>query len=577
MRGEETSTETVDLEVLHSGREHTRQATRYLCVGAHLDPVFRTRLLRHILDKRHRAIAPSYGIDVVPVLRHALDAQRRLVARDVLILAILVVALFISFWQFLSLLLLVQSGRLLLAAIRSLDGNLPGAARKAILAVLLLWLSLMTGLTALSSAIGGTDYGSGSTSLQASLGASTARVLLSVALALLGTFGCLLSHRLIVHELILNELTSEGFDPERAPTEPSDQRDRIAYVQAAQSGNVTMYARSRESNPFVGSGQVQSGSSWSIALPLVPNADANDDADDDPDPPARSFTGPLTVSALYRAMRRALVSLSDPSRPPAERILGLSLQDRLFAVGLLPPRHELLDQGVEPVFRITRQQMLRLAEQERNIATHFLTVRISGWNGELEVTIFLYFSIRGQMLYIEFLSAVLPPIKDAYHAVDSYERVGAKVAFQHGAGAILETPRALVDSPVRLLQPIAERVGGWLDLRSQLQDISNRVAYDYGAVGSVREFGAEWHRENMLHALDADRHIRVVERRVLDSIRDVLLEFGLRTEEFDQRSSSIIDNSIRIENSSFTNSAAAFGSGARASTDPSPSPSAGRR
>lgn len=454
--------------------QRMRNATRYLCVGAYLDEGFRTLVLRDVLGEEHRAVAPSYSFDVQPVIRHCLTAQQRVVLRDIAVTSVLLIALLISFWQLLSLLLFVQAVRMGLRALARLDGDVPGAVRSGIIATLLGMLSLFLGLTSLvgmaTGAIGMGTY--------EAVAISAGRVMLSVGLGFIGTFFVVFVYRLRTHELILDGLTEDRFRAERAPAEPAKYRSRLAYIGAAQAGNVTMYTRSQEARPFVGSGSIQLADSWSLALPLVPDEDS----------PGREET-PLSISALYDHMRRALVTLSDPRRPEEERVAGLSLQDRFFVVGLLPPGHELVHEGGEPEYWVGREQMLRLADQERNVATHYLTVRMSAWNGELEVTVFLYFSIRGGMLYIEFLSAVLPPIRDAYHVVDSYVRMNGKVVLRHAAGALLETPGALINSPVNILRPVAEAIWSQLDLRSQLQEISTRVAYDFGAVGSVREYG----------------------------------------------------------------------------------------
>jgi hypothetical protein len=563
-----------ELEIRFRDGSRTRNATRYLCVGAYVDRSFRENVVRNVLGKQLRAVAPSYSIDVVPIIRHCLDARRRVVVRDGIVTAILVVAFAVSFWQLLGLLLFVQSLRIGWRALNDLNGNIQGFVRNGALSFLLFILSSLTGLTALTSVMSGIEVG-GLGGAEQSVVISTARVFLSVLIGVVGTFVVLLVHRLQVHDLVLSQLTDERFAPERAPIEPAKYRDRLEYLGAAQAGNVTVYARAAEARPFIGSGLIDWEESWSMALPLIPDKSASD-----------KQAAPLTIAALYDQMRRALVSVSDPTRPESQRIAGLSLQDRLFAVGLLPPRHELLEEGTRPRFRVSRDQMLRLADQERNIATHYLTVRISGWNGELEVTIFLYFSIRGGMLYVEFLSAVLPPIRDAYHGVDSYERITGRVLLRNVAGALLETPGALVNSPVNILTPVIEAVWRQFDVRSQLQEISNRVAYDFGAVGSVREYGAEWSRANMLHDLDAGRHIRVISRRVLDAIGEVLEEFGFSTEEFDQRRMTIInDHSYRLSTGDIYGSTIAAGphatakstAGGRSTSAPERGKSAGRR
>jgi uncharacterized membrane protein YidH (DUF202 family) len=72
-------------------QELTRsEATRYLCAAAHLDDRFSREVIRRVVDEEHRAVAPSFGVNLGVVLRHCLGARRRKQVRDVL-LAMLVV------------------------------------------------------------------------------------------------------------------------------------------------------------------------------------------------------------------------------------------------------------------------------------------------------------------------------------------------------------------------------------------------------------------------------------------------------------------------------------------------------
>src|SRR6266542_2078867 len=74
----------------------TSAATRYLCVGAHVDPQFADRVIHDVLEERHRAVCPSRGIDLVPIVRHCLAARRRRLARDLAILAVLAASVVVS-------------------------------------------------------------------------------------------------------------------------------------------------------------------------------------------------------------------------------------------------------------------------------------------------------------------------------------------------------------------------------------------------------------------------------------------------------------------------------------------------
>ncbi len=79
-------------------------ATRYLCAAAHLDQAFTDRAIEENLDRPYRAFVPSYGVDLVPVLKHCLQARRRRTIRDALLTVVALAALFyIARWLFLTL------------------------------------------------------------------------------------------------------------------------------------------------------------------------------------------------------------------------------------------------------------------------------------------------------------------------------------------------------------------------------------------------------------------------------------------------------------------------------------------
>src|SRR5437763_8035121 len=71
-------------------------ATRYLCAGAELDETYADQIMSEVFGRPNRAVAPSYGIDLVPIVRHCLIGRRRRAVRDMVILGLLAfeVALF---------------------------------------------------------------------------------------------------------------------------------------------------------------------------------------------------------------------------------------------------------------------------------------------------------------------------------------------------------------------------------------------------------------------------------------------------------------------------------------------------
>lgn len=69
-------------------------ATRYLCAASYLNPAFATTVIWELLASR-RAVAPSIGIDLGPVIRNCLNSRRIQLIRDVILTILLVVGVFL--------------------------------------------------------------------------------------------------------------------------------------------------------------------------------------------------------------------------------------------------------------------------------------------------------------------------------------------------------------------------------------------------------------------------------------------------------------------------------------------------
>jgi hypothetical protein len=62
---------TPDNTRLEPGRHSELSATRHLCAGVYLDRSFRDLVIRRVHNDSRRRVAPSYGFDLVSVVRHA--------------------------------------------------------------------------------------------------------------------------------------------------------------------------------------------------------------------------------------------------------------------------------------------------------------------------------------------------------------------------------------------------------------------------------------------------------------------------------------------------------------------------
>jgi len=77
-------------------RTEADSSTRYLCVGAEIDSEFAHQVIAAVLEERAQAVAPSFGVDLVPVVWHALNGRRRRRIRDGAIAAIAAINLLLS-------------------------------------------------------------------------------------------------------------------------------------------------------------------------------------------------------------------------------------------------------------------------------------------------------------------------------------------------------------------------------------------------------------------------------------------------------------------------------------------------
>lgn len=76
---------------------HARtETTRYLSAAVHLDRQFRAKVLDATVRATHRAVCPSYGVDLSVVARHAVVAQRRELVRDAVLTTVLGLAVFVA-------------------------------------------------------------------------------------------------------------------------------------------------------------------------------------------------------------------------------------------------------------------------------------------------------------------------------------------------------------------------------------------------------------------------------------------------------------------------------------------------
>jgi hypothetical protein len=551
--------------------------TRRLCCAPYVDGEFANKVIAELVEDEHRAVAPSFGFDLDPVVRHCYRARRLLLLRNTLLTGVVVAGLgFAPKWTF----ILLAAG-LLAQFIRLLRRRRPARQPRGYLPVLLNyvlgWLPFLV--------IGGLFLAQGWFRRAETAGRAwvddlavddmsrdavwdaVRRVgrdawdLLAapVAVSLLALF-VLTAYNVIVYRALTSGLARRDQPvPPRLPN--ARVARRVARVAAAQYGNVMVHA----ADPFLGTGEVTRA--WSFALNLR----------------RRSTTGPGQPVALdpldvNRELRRRLGGLGDEDLPERERIPGICLVPHVVADGLrdlddelVCPRDRLPYPYASPtaIDAIIRHPQGGLRYFQRVVVGHVAagddghTVRAADGrtvsrlrHQEVLVSAFVHVAVEGGLLYAEFVATVLPPVQQRYHLLDTLHHANGR----HLSRALSEATRSLFDDTVAAPWRLARGLWRVCTGRARMNraDRASREfrRYDYGARVSVRTLAAEPEPATYLQKLDAEKYVKLIERVTTEALLDYLDRHGVDTAEFTRRVDVIQDNSIHISGNTFTSSVA---------------------
>ncbi|MGW0807961.1 hypothetical protein [Nonomuraea sp. NPDC002799] len=576
-----------------------RAVTRYLCAAAYLDVPFREKVRHELLGDPHRAVAHSHdGLDVEPVLRHCLRGRRLTLARDVLLVLALIAALAAeptSTAALLALLLPVLHYR---AKAASRPDRRPSALWYPLTIVLLLVAFVWAAITARTALSPGALEWLNSVTRGLPVGTGAAGFVV-VAAVILGVF-----RGLVVRTLAGGLRAGAWHRPPRVYGPWA--RRRIRYLAAAQHGNIALYAgddrsdgngayggdetgrmRAAARSPFVmftddpaflGAGLV--AQVWSISAEL--------DLQDGNRLPSSIGVDPVR---LHHFVRGRMESMRDEVRNDSERIRSLTTHDHVIARGLISrPRagqaQSLVDgrswlpyslassETVETLIRhpqagLRHYQLVVIGSERDSVSDGGGRQIVPAEDQEVVVSAFIHLAVEGRMLYTEFVSTVLPPIRREFHVIDQLPR-----------GPLAYTLRFKTNPPTsfaRLASGALPRVVAALwdaaDLRRLLRTPRLKVMHDYGARRSVRELGASGSL-SVTQRLDAFKYTKLISQRLTEAVIDFLDEEGVDTTRYRQQATSVMMTTIT--NSQFGNGTAIGNLGpVRQNGPPSPNPAGG--
>lgn len=521
-------------------------ATRYLCAAAYLDPTYPNTVIGELIAS-HRAVVPSIDIDLIPIIRHCLNARRAQILRDILLTIVLIGGLFLA---------PAQVAPFLIAAL-VLGVMLPGVdwERHSIVFKIfigLLVFGLFGGFIVSLLLLPFLFLASRSPSnfgLTAGMGGGTG----FVALVFLGLVGMtLFGYSYSMYKTFLDRL-SPGADAGRFDRAAEQAETRIAQVEAAQWGNVAIYGGE---NPFIGSGSRDEA--WSIAIELD-RAPGPEKGRPWHEPRSRGHVS-IDPVELHKVIRERLLKLGDRELPENERVLNLAVRDYVVGSGNCRWDSPVIDhERMMPYSQANSEAIDALIRHPQAGMRYYQRVCVNDegqavWSGrrevigsadqEIAVSAFIYVAVEGRMFYLEFVPVIMPPILPYYHLIDRLPRAGSssfrkKVFMTAARTACRDALRAPFGLAGTLYRMIAER----RSFEAEADSARDYAYADIGARLSVREIRATLSPRTYIQQLDAAKYTKMIERLVNDTVLDFLEDKGVDTGAYRESAQAIINNS----------------------------------
>jgi hypothetical protein len=514
-------------------------AARRLAAGTYRDRGFRDDVLRDIYNAHSRRVAPSHGFDLVLVIRHAWTAWWLEAGQELLLLIalscwfavrpldafitldLLVISDLLRHWLSWGLEYLGYGGRRdpthdRPEQVRERNLSLRGKLLRRLLAGA---ITVLVALVLISAASRRTRM-------------STASWATATTLTVVGIIITLVVVIALTAVVRARRLTRLRFS---APCRRAGPRRRLRAIEQQQWHPVTVHSGFK---PFLGSGKKIQG--WSFAQRLVPANTAGTEPRREFDPP------PFTTNGLVSRLREVITDLQHDDNPET-CLPDLRVADCIFVEGTRAA-------GVSAALAAesesdeVKQAIADAIARPSGVARHYLCAQVVSWGGEVVTTVFVHVSLQGRTLYIEFATYALYPVRPEYgthqvggrHAGECAGAIGATVA---GLPARLLEIKHLVSAPAILL-PALRATRARVPMAALRGDIGAKFSVRENAMIEPPTEQRDESESGYFQAQDIAQHSKIIERRLIAALDDYLVEFGVDSSEFVQRTTAILNNGI---------------------------------
>ncbi|MFC6084848.1 hypothetical protein [Sphaerisporangium aureirubrum] len=528
--------------------EKVRQdaATRNLCAGVYVDRAFRDLVIRRVYcDVKHR-VAPAYGFELIPVVRHAWWAWTLDAARYVTLVAVFV----IGFSSNTPAAVVTVSGlvacclaRVLLHNTRALLPLKARAVRNSLLRQPR-WNSEVARLREHTRLAQISMWACLALLVVPLVVAWVTGVPLTEVMRQAGTLAVLAAMVTAGSEAV-RQLLIDTLDRPVEPDTESVLGGRLKAIHHQEQHPLVVYPRTRPVAPddpvapvmlaeddgkaddptlFFGSGKLVHRWKPPLVVRLV-QRDQNMTGE------SWEIVPPFPAHELVDHLRETIRGLRRIEGPT--RLRGLEVHDRLYVAeeDVAGDRAWLRD---EP----TPGDIDGIIDAHFTMVHHFLEIRVSD-TGEVVTTVFLRVTIKGRALSLDFAACALTRTPVEYQMLNAFTPSGAGGVIRSALRGAWELPRTLISSwrvvEVPLMLFRVARVGH-AQRRSRGATVGPRL--------SIRQLKTtKWNEARLDHFTIQD-HIKIIEQHLLKAAEEFLSDKGLDTSAFKTQATTIINSGV---------------------------------
>jgi hypothetical protein len=331
------------------------------------------------------------------------------------------------------------------------------------------------------------------------------------------------------------------------------QEKKLEAISDSQKANVIIYGGF---SPFVGSGLNING--WSFAVDINKEKEKGKHTNQ-----PREFA----ISELYDYITNSIKNLG---------LENLSIEDNLYINGngqeLRDARIFLPQDMMRPNTRVEDYLIQFFLENPTDSIRHYRCLRVTDWKGEIILSIFLRLSKIGQSLFIEANYYLLTPLRSYYRQYDEIKSEPSlqdilKLAWTSAFKTFVLGITALI-SILKLLISIAN-----LDFsayrkkrnrkKKKEKEIKSNPMFNYGAISSLRERVSQEEYQRFFQKLDQEMYLKIIERRIVDSLSNFLDSKNIDTSDFKEARSTILNHGVILYGGSMQAENLAVGQRAR--------------